>query len=178
MTTGALPKTVEVRTLAARRVSISGALSADRLSRLSAVIVSASRPFDVIADFFRDEEGRYIVNLNVAGAVGMACQRCLRPVAVEVDAQSSLAAVWTDEQAATLPVRYEPLITEGEVDLWELVEEELLLVLPSFNYHSDEQCGVKVGRVVATDDVVAVGAERKQESSNPFEVLATLKGDG
>ena len=69
MTTGALPKTVEVRTLAARQVTVSGALSADRLSRLSAVIVSASKPFDVIADCFRDEEGRYIVELKVAGAV-------------------------------------------------------------------------------------------------------------
>lgn len=177
MTTGALPKTVEVRTLAARQVTVSGALSADRLSRLSAVIVSASKPFDVIADCFRDEEGRYIVELKVAGAVEMACQRCLTPVTVQVDALSTLAAVWTDEQAANLPARYEPLITEGEVDLWQLVEEELLLALPSFNYHGDDQCGVKVGLAMAAGDVVAVDADAERDRSNPFEVLATLKGD-
>lgn len=177
MTTGALPKTVEVRTLAARQVTVSGALSADRLSRLSAVIVSASKPFDVIADCFRDEEGRYIVKLKVAGAVEMACQRCLTPVTAQVDALSTLAAVWTDEQAANLPARYEPLITEGEVDLWQLVEEELLLALPSFNYHGDEQCGAKVGLAVAADDVEAVGADTERDRNNPFEVLASLKGD-
>jgi uncharacterized protein len=180
MTTGALPKTVEVRTLAARQVTVSGALSADRLSRLSAVIVSASAPFDVIADCFRDEEGRYIVELKVAGSVEMACQRCLTPVAVEVDAHSSLAAVWTDEQAAKLPARYEPLITDGELDLWQLVEEELLLVLPSFNYHSDEQCGAKVGFAIAAAEEIeaSVGESERRGNSNPFDVLATLKGDG
>ncbi len=63
------------------------------------------------------------------------------------------------------------------MDLWQLVEEELLLALPSFNYHGDEQCGAKVGLAVAADDVEAVGADTERDRSNPFEVLAALKGD-
>jgi len=100
MTTGALPKTVEVRTLAAREVTISGSLPVDRLPRLSGLIVSVSRPFDVVARCFKDEEARYVLELRVCGAVDVACQRCLTPVTVPVDALSCLAVVWTDDQAA------------------------------------------------------------------------------
>lgn len=177
MTTGALPKTVEVRTLAAREVTISGSLPVDRLPRLSGLIVSASRPFDVVARCFRDEEGRYVLELHVNGAVEVACQRCLTPVSVPVDALSCLAVVWTDEQAAQLPNRYEPLVAEAEIDLWQLVEEELFLFLPSYSYHEDTECGRQVGLAVQ-DDGLLVGREIDgPEKQNPFDILASLKSD-
>ena len=177
MTTGALPKTVEVRTLAAREVTISGSLPVDRLPRLSGLIVSASRPFDVVARCFRDEEARYVLELHVSGAVEAACQRCLTPVSVPVDALSCLAVVWTDEQAAQLPNRYEPLVAEAEIDLWQLVEEELLLFLPSYSYHGDTECGRQVGLAVQ-DDGLLVGREIDgPEKQNPFDILASLKSD-
>ena len=58
MTAGALPHTVEVRTLAARAVSLAGVVDPAKLTRLSAAIVAAKGAVVVSADFDRDEEGR------------------------------------------------------------------------------------------------------------------------
>ena len=82
-----------------------------------------------------------------------------------------------DEQAAQLPNRYEPLMAEAEIDLWQLVEEELLLFLPSYSYHGDTECGRQVGLAVQ-DDGLLVGREIDgPEKQNPFDILASLKSD-
>ncbi len=163
--------------MAAREVVIEGTLDVTRMSRLSDAIVSADAPAGVTARFYRDEEGRYILGLDVEMPVSVACQRCLAPMPAQLVSRSQLAALWSDDQAEYLPSRYDPLVTEAETDLWQVVEDELLLALPAFNYHQDESCGVATGiqqkdSGVAPDDV---GAAPKRE--NPFSVLAALKGN-
>lgn len=176
MTHGALPRSVEVRTLAARNVVIEGPVEVTRMPRLSSAITEAPEPAFVKCDFQRDEEGRYLASVEVVMRVVVPCQRCMGAMTVDLTSSSLLAAVWTDEQAQALPARYDPLITEGETDLWQLVEDELLLALPPFSYHGDEQCGVKTGRAISTvtADVDAVPVEEKV---NPFSVLAALKNN-
>lgn len=176
MTHGALPHTVEVRTLAAREVVVEGALDADRMPRLSAAIVSAESPARVLARFRRDEEGRYILDLAVDMPVAVACQRCLAPMPLALASHSQLAALWSDDQAEQLPARYDPLVTDAETDLWQVVEDELLLALPAFSYHEDAACGAATGMqqeiVAGEPEVVAQPAKE-----NPFSVLAALKGN-
>ena len=108
MTVGALPQTVEVRTLAARAVSLAGVVDPAKLTRLSAAIVAAKDPVVVNADFDRDEEGRYVVAMQVSADVLVTCQRCLSTLEQTVASTTLLAVVWTDEQAGQLPPRYEP----------------------------------------------------------------------
>ena len=69
--------------------------------------------------------------------VKVPCQWCFDGMVIALSSHSALAAVWTDEQAQALPSRYDPLITEGETDLWRVVEDELLLSMPAFSYHDD-----------------------------------------
>ena len=55
--------------------------------------------------------------------------------------ENTLAVVWTDDQAAHLPRHLEPLVVEDEAcSLWDVVEDELILALPSFSYHETEEC--------------------------------------
>ncbi len=137
MTLGALPQTVEVRTLAAREVALAGVVDPARLTRLSTAIVAVNNPVVVNADFYRDEEARYVLALQVSAEVLVTCQRCLSTLEQTVTSETQLAVVWTDEQAGQLPPRYEPLVADAEIELWEVVEDELLLALPTFSYHSD-----------------------------------------
>ena len=173
-----IPQTVEVRTLAARQVVIEGGLTEARMPRLAAAIASADAPAQVRVDCSRDEEGRYIAALDVSMQVAVTCQRCLTCLTIDLQANSLLAAVWTDEQAQALPTRYEPLITEGESDLWQMVEDELLLALPAFSYHDDSQCAVKAGMTASDKGVTNVNESLGQRKENPFGVLATLKAGG
>jgi len=175
MTLGALPHMVEARTLAAREVTVEGTLQAARMPRLDAAIVAAVAPARVHAQFCRDEEGRYILKLSVHMAVSVACQRCLGPLELDLVSDSQLAALWTDEQAQQLPSRYDPLITGDETDLWQVVEDELLLALPAFSYHSDSQCGLATG--VAQPDAAEPDETDAPARDNPFTVLAALKNE-
>lgn len=176
MTHGALPHTVEVRTLAARNVVIEGPVEGTRMPRLSSAITETVEPASVSCKFRRDEEGRYVVEVQVAMRVLVPCQRCLADMTINLEAHSLLAAVWNDEQAAALPTRYDPLITEGETNLWQLVEDELLLALPTYNYHRDRRCGEQAGRALG-GETAAVDASLPEEKVNPFSVLAALKND-
>jgi uncharacterized protein len=176
MTAGALPHTVEVRTLAARAVSLAGDVDPGKLKRLSAAIVAAKGAIAVSANFDRDEEGRYVVAMQVSADVQVTCQRCLGTLEQTIASSTSLAVVWTDEQAAQLPPRYEPLIAEAEIELWEVVEDELLLALPNFSYHSNPNCGVETG-VQAQGGDGEVFARANPEKDNPFNVLKALKGE-
>lgn len=173
MTTGALPHTVEVRTLAAREVCLQGTVSVERMPRLSQAIIGADGPAAADVQFRRDEEGRYLIVLKVAMPVQVACQRCLEPMSLALSADTVLAALWSDDQAPHLPSRYDPLVTEAETDLWQVVEDELLLALPPFSYH-DHACGEAIEAPPSeTDTDTQTGGGEKD---NPFSVLAALKG--
>lgn len=176
MTLGALPQTVEVRTLAAREVALAGVVDPAKLTRLSTAIVAVNNPVVVNADFYRDEEGRYVLALQVSAEVLVTCQRCLSTLEQTVTSETQLAVVWTDEQAGQLPPRYEPLVADAEIELWEVVEDELLLALPTFSYHSDADCGSKTG-VQAPVRENEAESQASPEKDNPFSVLKALKGD-
>ncbi|MDA8828026.1 YceD family protein [Luminiphilus sp.] len=173
MTLGALPQTVEVRTLAAREVALAGVVDPAKLTRLSTAIVAVNNP---VADFYRDEEARYVLALQVSAEVLVTCQRCLSTLEQTVASETQLAVVWTDEQAGQLPPRYEPLVADAEIELWEVVEDELLLALPTFSYHSDADCGSKTG-VQAPVRENEAESQASPEKDNPFSVLKALKGD-
>lgn len=176
MTLGALPQKVEVRTLAAREVALAGLVDPARLTRLSTAIVAVNTPVVVNADFHRDEEGRYVLGLQVSAQMLVTCQRCLSTLEQSVTSDTRLAVVWTDEQAGQLPPRYEPLVADAEIELWEVVEDELLLALPAFSYHSDTNCGSKTGVQAPVGESQAED-QAGPEKDNPFSVLKALKGD-
>ena len=85
----------------------------------------------VKARFFRDEEGRYVLELAVEAQVAVTCQRCLGELEECLQSQTQLVALWSDAEAGQLPARYDPLVVGEELDLWQAVEDELLLALPT-----------------------------------------------
>ena len=119
-----------------------------------------------------DDDNRSLVEVSVAADVEVTCQRCLEPMPLHVEAGNALAVVWNDEYARQLPKDLDPLIVgEEPCNLWELVEEELMLGLPAFSYHEDEHCNdflAEINEPPAEDEAVA-------DKPNPFNVLAQLK---
>lgn len=94
---------------------------------------------------FARERGRPLAEVEVRSRVPLRCQRCLRPVWVEVDARSQVRLV-TDPAAGAddgLEEGPEPtLAPEGRVLLRDLVEEEILLAVPLVPRHEDvAECG-------------------------------------
>jgi uncharacterized protein len=173
MSTEPLPSTLDVRKAAVRGSSVSGVVRPQDLPRFRALLAGDDGIIRVELLFSRDEENRYLVRVVVKADVTVTCQRCLEAMAAEVAAENTLAIVWTDEQAAQLPRQLDPLIVSGEsCQLWELVEEELILSLPAFSYHETEDCNRnKLAGFAEPAPQKAVDEGRP----NPFDVLAQLK---
>ena len=175
MKTGALPKQLDLRGLAARGVRIEGTVSAEDLPRLAdsgiAIVESGSAAFD----FRRDEEARYVVAVSVEAKVIMQCQRCLSDMEVAVESASLMACVWSDEEAAALPATYEPLLVDHAADLSDIAEEEILLAIPVSPIHEAECKSAEQQAALETDAEEPAAVEDSGERDSPFSVLERLK---
>ena len=93
-------------------------------------------------------------------------------MAAHVETYNLLAVVWNDEDARRLPRSIDPLMVgEEPCNLWELVEEELILGMPGFSYHEAEDCNELLAGISAPE----AEAGEEGEKPNPFNVLAQLK---
>ena len=172
MLTEPLPTTLDVRKAAARGASVSGQLSPSELQRFRPLLASDEGSIEVEFSFARDEENRYLVQLAVTANVVVTCQRCLEAMPESLVSNNTLAVVWTDEQAAQLPRHIDPIIVEDQAcNLWELVEEELILALPAYSYHDTEGCK----KIIADFSDPEIVDDAGEERPNPFNVLAQLK---
>ncbi len=171
MLTEPLPSTLDVRKAAARGVTVSGTLSASQLPRFRALLADEEGVIEAELTFSKDEENRFLVGVQTGARVSVVCQRCLEPIVTTLSCENTLAIVWTDDEARALPRYLDPLIVPEEgCNLWDLIEDELILSLPAFSYHDTDECR----------ELLAGFAGDAPESEegvrpNPFEVLAKLK---
>jgi uncharacterized protein len=96
-------------------------------------------------------------------------------MSVTLVSEFKLGLVTSDEQAQQLPKELEPFLTDDfTANLWSMVEDELLLVLPPFPLHERDQCPARKDLEAYEPD--GSGAEPVRKSGeNPFSVLADLK---
>lgn len=175
MLTEPLPNALDVRKASARGVSISGTLKPLDLPRFKALLADETGEIRAVLAFSRDEENRPVVQVEISAEVAVICQRCLKSMALGLEAENTLGIVWNDDQAKHLPRHLDPLIVPEDegCNLWELVEVELMLALPSFSYHDTQDCKEILSGYSGQGEEEEAGAERP----NPFDVLAQLKSD-
>lgn len=111
------------------------------------------------------------VHVQAQACVPLTCQRCLQPMAAQMEAQRWFRFVADEETAALEDEEAEEdvLVISKSFDLRELVEDELLMELPVAPRH--EQCPTEMPMSVQDEDFDAAQAQRP----NPFAALAQLK---
>lgn len=88
-----------------------------------------------------DQQGLRYLKGRVVADVPLQCQRCLQIMVTHLDLKFLLSPVYNDEEAARLPQAYEALyLTQAEVDLLTIIEDELLLALPLAPKHNAKEC--------------------------------------
>lgn len=163
-----LPRQVDPRKLVAQGAVLAGDVPASALNRLGDTVSLAGENAAANLSFIKDEEGRGIVQGEIHLRVRMQCQRCLKPVGRELNCNTRLAIVWDEEQAEKLPSSLDPwIVPEAAADLFDLVEDELLLALPIVAYHDEAECD-QPGHF-------STGDFEETPEENPFQVLAQLK---
>ena len=139
-----------------------------RLKRLGALLQSEGGDLRYTLTFDRDAERRARVRGRVTAELVLECQRCLGPMALEVESGFQLGLVEGLEASARLPEALDPLLVEeARIDPATLLEDELLLSLPQIARH-EEPC---------TEGPEAADVTSRTERTHPFAALAALKGD-
>jgi len=171
-----VPEHVDARKLAQQGALITGELVVTDLPRLADALASTSGSVKVELDFHRDEQNFRVIGGNVEAKVDVLCQRCLEPMTIYVQGSPALAIVWSDDQAQALPKYLEPVLQgEDAINLWQVIEDELLLMLPMISYHDESDCSKAKGFSTDTGDEPVL-EEPEVKRDNPFDVLSALKG--
>ncbi len=152
-----------------RKALFEGEIPMERLPRVGELLreSSSADPVRVRFEFQRTPWGARSIRGRIAAELPVTCERCLQGMALEVDQPFELLIDSRDEdEEAGLEVIQ---TDDGWLDLFALVEEELILALPIIRRHDDVDCNEYWRPSEQT-------AETEAERDNPFAALAALKG--
>jgi uncharacterized protein len=157
----------ELRQLADSRAGFEFNIPVAELPGISAEL-SAAAPVHARLQFGR-EQGLSVVRVALRAALGLTCQRCMQPLAFELDTDSRVALVASEAEAEAVPEGWESfLAADGMLRIPELVAEELLLALPLVPLHAEQRCS-------APPSGGAAAAESAQPASATTRPFADLK---
>lgn len=160
-----LPAHIEPLGLADVGRSFRGEVPVSKLSRLMPSLSSGHGVLRVELDFRLDERRIRTLKGTIKGSVSLVCQRCLKALRYPIDLSFCLGIVTSETDIDRLPEGYEPLLVSGEpLKSVDVVEDEVLLVVPAFPHHEGEQTCV----MAYENQPLAV-------KDNPFSVLEKLK---
>jgi uncharacterized protein len=168
---------LDVEAFAQQAADMAGEIPLSALSRLADCAASEAKPSvrDSVSWQAHGESRRVRggasqtwLHLSASADIALTCQRCLQPMTVQLDMQRSLRFVQGEDAAAAIDAESEDdvLALTRSMDLQELLEDELLLVLPLVPRH--EQCPQPLPMAAKEEPL-------PEERENPFAVLAGLK---
>ncbi len=163
-----LPERLDLLATAGAGRVLRGSLQLAQLERVVPVLASSEGELQVMFELGKDPAGIHYLAGSIQGEVVLNCQRCLEPVATQLDVKLRLGLVRDETAAAGLPEKYEPLVVTSEpASTADIVSDEVLLALPLVPMHvEDSRC------LDFTKDYQLPESELRE---NPFAVLAGLK---
>ncbi|SFS12541.1 uncharacterized protein SAMN05216570_2703 [Dyella sp. OK004] len=166
-----LPESVDAWRMVSARRSFQGSLPIAAMQRLGGVLADTTGEARFELDFGRDEFGTAYLDVRVQAPLTLICQRSLEPFVLPVTLDSRLGLIRDEREESALPPGSEPLLVaeDGKLSLADVIEDELLLVLPLVPVNPDS---------ALPDEVVAPPPEATSgegRSDNPFAILRELK---
>ena len=169
-----LPKMIEPFKLVARRALVDGLVELGSLPRLYAELADKTSEVgfaEAALAFQLDQQGYAFTSGHVKATVGVVCQRCLGVVSIPLVADVNWAFIKDEDAFEDVPRAYDAILVEDEaISLFNLIDEELLLVLPPIPMHEEGECRVPDHQ--SSDEGFLDSSEQKK---SPFEVLAGMK---
>jgi len=165
-----LPIAINPTRSAQRRLVCEGVFKLSEMTRLLAACEARSEQVQVKIKFDVDERGLTVMTGTGSALVAFTCQRCSDDFEQLLEVDFTFSPVKNEEAAEEIPSYYDviQLDENGEVNLRDLVEEELILMIPLIPRHELKDCK-------ATADSVWGELPEELEKPNPFDVLKQLK---
>ena len=156
---------LEVEELASRRAILDGVVDPVSMPRLLEVVTTEPSAIAYRIEFARDASGRPRMIGHVEGMLPLTCQRCLEKLDWRFDTRFESVVV-SDETVETNG-QDTVVCAGGRVELEPMIEDELLLALPTVPVHPYGSCEAPPTR--------AAGGQAPSRCSNPFSVLDALR---
>ena len=152
--------------LAKVRERVVGEIQLNSLARLKGILLEDKGELKYSLAFDVDEAGVCIINCDIETQLILECQRCFKPVDVDIQKSTLLGVVDEGDETDSLAKEYEPVQCDedGVITVEELIEEELLLSIPLSALHPVDKCE-------GINDLDRINAEAKLQ---PFAGLAAL----
>lgn len=175
---------VEPLRLADSDTTLVGALPLTGMDRLLTLLQSDRGEVEVRLRFAVDAGGRPTLSGHLKARVELLCQYCMTPVEVDLEGDVRLHIVASLAEADRLDDPNEVLETDGRpMKLGELVQDELILLLPIVPGHAQGRCAASSSadetgqdvRPSAEPEAAPGGEDGGAQRPNPFAVLAALK---
>jgi len=165
-----LPITINPTRSAQRRLVCDGVFKLADMTRLLASSEERSEHVHVNVKFDVDERGLTVMSGTASTLVALTCQRCNELFDHKLEVDFTFSPAKNEEAAEKIPSYYDviELNEDGEVNLRELVEEELMLIIPLIPRHEIEDCS-------ADADSVWGELPAELDKPNPFDALKQLK---
>ncbi|PSW16954.1 23S rRNA accumulation protein YceD [Photobacterium sanctipauli] len=164
-----LPLTVDPVRAAQKKLDYDGIIKAELLERLAASTQSVTRDANVTLSFDLDQRRLAFMRGRADVEVTLTCQRCQEGFQHEYSVEFCYSPLLKPEDADDFPEAYEPADVDenGEINLIQIVEDELILELPQVAMHDEADCKAS-GNMTFGEIPVA------DERPNPFAVLKNL----
>lgn len=142
------PERVTPRKLCNRNGSINSTIPLGKLLRLSEYLDDNHGQAEVFLSFDRDEAGHCVISGSLQADVSMQCQRCLEPTPVHLSSDLALTVAEDEDEAQRIAAscadphgKLEIVFCEdGQLDLLAVIEDELIMSLPTVAAHADDGC--------------------------------------
>ncbi len=163
---GRLKQHYQVHKEITRSSYFEGQIEVDNLSRLSELLASPQATIAVKFEFQSSDFDSPALAGEMQTELQMHCQRCLQAMPTPIQLEFKLLIDATDDvvQESSLDTVYSD---DGIIDIFEVVEDELILGLPLVAKHDDDSCN-KHWQASDNNQDTAV-------RENPFSVLKELK---
>lgn len=172
--TDRLPEHIEPLRLARAERVLKGQIPLKRMTRLAELVSAAEGDIEVELAFAIDLQGIARLQGHIVCEVQLHCQRCMQIMPWQIDKHFELAIVESEAEAAQLgPDSEILLLDEQALSVVDMLEDEILLILPIAPRHTTGHCAEHIdysSKPTAAELEAAV-----EEKQNPFTVLADLK---
>ena len=161
---------LDVEELATRQAVLTGFVEAATMKRLLQIATVLPPGIAYRIEFAWDASERPRMRGRVDGTVRVMCQRCLDELDWRVDA--AIDAVIVCDESETAVGQDAVVRTDGGIMLEAVIEDELLLELPSAPVHPPGSCEAPSLRSAGE-----TGEPSPPARANPFAVLEALRED-
>ncbi len=166
-----LPIKIDPVRCTAKRLDYQGIVEAKCMPRLADSSSGIVSDIESTLSFFTDAQGLIVLQGTAEVSLNLECQRCSEIYLYHCKTEFTYTPLMRNTEEDEIPESYEliELDENGEFDLHELLEDELILNLPIVAMHPEDDCPM-AGAQMTWGEI-----DPADERPNPFAVLTSLK---